>query len=79
MSIVKSAKGPTPAPTSHPSRPSFDNVTDTLIHMLLEALQDHQSAKKLVSLWFSDALERNSLLVLGFHPRWLSMCHQRPH
>ncbi|KIM73234.1 hypothetical protein PILCRDRAFT_731746 [Piloderma croceum F 1598] len=47
MSIVKSAKGPTPAPTSHPSRPSFDNVTDTFIHMLLEAPQDHQSAKKL--------------------------------
>jgi hypothetical protein len=45
--------------------------------MLLEAPQDHQSAKKLVSLWFSDAFELNSLLVLDFHPQWLLMCHQR--
>jgi hypothetical protein len=68
MSIVKCAKGPTPAPTSYPSGPSFDDVTDTSIHMFLEAPQDHQSAKKLVSLWFSNALKHNSLLVLGFHP-----------
>lgn len=48
-STVKAAKGRTPIPSNHPSRPSFDNVSDTFIHMLLEAPQDHQSAKALVS------------------------------
>ncbi|KZP22999.1 hypothetical protein FIBSPDRAFT_823867 [Athelia psychrophila] len=42
-----SAEGPTPAPSSHPSRPPFDNVPDTFIHMLVVAPQSHQNAKKL--------------------------------
>lgn len=47
--VVRSAKGPTPAPSSHPSRPSLDDVSDTFLYMLLEAPQDHQRAKTLVN------------------------------
>ncbi|KZP05196.1 hypothetical protein FIBSPDRAFT_843242 [Athelia psychrophila] len=46
----KSAKpGDPPVPSSHPSRPSFDNVSDTFLNTLLEAPQDYQKAKTLVS------------------------------
>ncbi|KAF7976475.1 hypothetical protein HWV62_6743 [Athelia sp. TMB] len=45
--LVKSAKGPTSAPSSHPSGPSSDNVTDAFLHTLLEAPQNYQKSKAL--------------------------------
>ncbi|KAJ7576913.1 hypothetical protein C8J56DRAFT_375615 [Mycena floridula] len=41
------AKGPTPAPSPHPSRPSFDNEREMLRYLMEEAPKDHTTAKKL--------------------------------
>ena len=46
---VKRAKGRTPVPSEHPSRPSFDDAGETIMHIVEEAPQDHQTAKQLVS------------------------------
>jgi len=47
---VRSTKGPTPSPSNHPSRPSFDNVQDTFRYLIEEAPADHRTAKDLVSM-----------------------------
>ncbi|KAF9220142.1 hypothetical protein BS17DRAFT_739680 [Gyrodon lividus] len=39
-------KGRTPAPSSHPSRPSFDSRKALIMYMLKEAPQSHQNAKR---------------------------------
>jgi hypothetical protein len=46
---VKSAKGLTPSPSLHPSRPSLDDVQEALQHGLAEAPKDQSTAKKHVS------------------------------
>ncbi|KZP08743.1 hypothetical protein FIBSPDRAFT_964551 [Athelia psychrophila] len=46
IGCFRSEKGRTPAPSSPPS-PSFDIVSDTILHELLEAPQNHQTAKRL--------------------------------
>jgi len=50
--IVKKYKGATPAPSSHPSRPSFETKKEMMMDMLRqggEAPQHHDQAKKKVS------------------------------
>lgn len=47
--VVKSAKGPTSAPSSPHSGSSLDIISDTFLYTL-EAPQDHRRAKKLVGL-----------------------------
>ena len=49
LALVKRAKGPTPNPSHHPSRPSFDNIQEMLGYLLEEAPQGHQTVKALVS------------------------------
>ncbi|KAI6033300.1 hypothetical protein EDC04DRAFT_2213753 [Pisolithus marmoratus] len=46
VQLLKANKGPTPAPSSHPSRPLFDNLTDMIENMLQEGPKNHQTAKK---------------------------------
>jgi hypothetical protein len=46
---VKSAKGPTPSPSLHPSRPSFDDDQEALKHGLVKTPEDQSTAKKYVS------------------------------
>jgi hypothetical protein len=46
---VRSAKVPTPDPSQHPSRPSFDNQRDENMFIIEDAPQDHRTAKKKVS------------------------------
>ena len=46
------SKGPTPAPSLHPSRPSFDDMQEMLGYLLYEAPQDHRTAKSKVSFSF---------------------------
>jgi hypothetical protein len=48
--IVRSVKGRTPAASYHPSTQSFDDEQETLKYLLEEAPQNHQTAKKKVSL-----------------------------
>ena len=45
---VKANKGRTPVASRHPSRPTFDNHKEWLQPLLMEAPQDHQSAKNKV-------------------------------
>lgn len=42
-------KGPTPKPSLHTSRPSFDTMKDFIQAVIVEAPQDHRTAKKNVS------------------------------
>ncbi|KAI0246066.1 hypothetical protein BJV78DRAFT_1135986, partial [Lactifluus subvellereus] len=42
----KSAKGPTPVPSSRPSRPSLNNVRETLTYLLKEAPHGHLTSKQ---------------------------------
>ncbi|THH20036.1 hypothetical protein EW146_g1228 [Bondarzewia mesenterica] len=42
---VKSAKGRTPTPSEHPSRPSFDDTQEALKYLLQQAPQNHTTAK----------------------------------
>ncbi|KIM79419.1 hypothetical protein PILCRDRAFT_823348 [Piloderma croceum F 1598] len=42
----RSAKGPTPAPSEHPSRPSFDDERDMNSDVIAAAQQDHRTSKK---------------------------------
>ncbi|KAJ8597921.1 hypothetical protein M405DRAFT_779056 [Rhizopogon salebrosus TDB-379] len=44
--LFKSAKGPTPSPSLHPSRPSFDDDQEALKYGLVEAPKDQSTAKK---------------------------------
>jgi len=46
---VRSSKGPTPAPSEHPSRPSFDDERDMNSDVITEAPQDHRTAKHQVN------------------------------
>jgi hypothetical protein len=46
---VRSAKGPTPDPSHHPSRPSFDDQRDENVFIIEDAPQDHRTAKIQVS------------------------------
>lgn len=46
---VRSRKGRTPTPSSHPSRPSFETIQDMVGSMIIEAPQDHCKAKSNVS------------------------------
>ncbi|KDQ54715.1 hypothetical protein JAAARDRAFT_402182 [Jaapia argillacea MUCL 33604] len=41
----KASKGRTPTPSTHPSRPSFDDIEETLKYLIEEAPQDHCTAK----------------------------------
>ncbi|GBE87626.1 hypothetical protein SCP_1103030 [Sparassis crispa] len=45
--VFKSAKGPTPTVSMHPSRPSFDLTAEEKNLLLKEAPQDHRAAKLL--------------------------------
>jgi hypothetical protein len=47
--LVKSAKGPTPTPTEHPSRPSFDVEKTNVQQKLQRSPESHQAAKSTVS------------------------------
>jgi hypothetical protein len=47
--LVKAAKGPTPIPTSHPSRPSFEDDRDLIRQHLQSPPKSHAEAKRLVS------------------------------
>ena len=42
---VKKSRGRTPAPSDHPSRPSFDRVKEGLKENIIEAPKDHKGAK----------------------------------
>ena len=42
---VKSAKGRTPSPSLHPSKPSFDDLQEALKHGLEATPMDHRTAK----------------------------------
>jgi hypothetical protein len=44
---VRAAKGPTPAPSKHPSRTTPDDV-DMNVDVMAEARQDHRTAKRQV-------------------------------
>ncbi|KAI6012252.1 hypothetical protein EDC04DRAFT_2905058 [Pisolithus marmoratus] len=46
VQLFKANKGPTPTPSSHPSRRSFDNLAEMIESMLQEAPRNHQTAKK---------------------------------
>jgi hypothetical protein len=63
---VKSAKGPTPSPSLHPSRPSFDDVREALKHGLVEAPKDQSTAKKHVSHHVSSTWSIFSLYKISF-------------
>jgi hypothetical protein len=45
---VRSEKGPTPIPSEHPSRDSFDDERDMNSDVIMEAHSDHRTAKKRV-------------------------------
>ena len=68
--IVKRQKGATPAPSSHPSRPSFDTKKEMMKDMLRqggEPPQHHAQAKKNVSCVC--ALHATNLLIQKQSPR----------
>ncbi|EGN98521.1 hypothetical protein SERLA73DRAFT_74721 [Serpula lacrymans var. lacrymans S7.3] len=44
----KRANGRTPAPSEHPSRPSFDDTRDFMMHISQQSPKDHQTVKRLV-------------------------------
>ncbi|CDO70811.1 hypothetical protein BN946_scf184801.g2 [Trametes cinnabarina] len=46
ISLFKSARGKTPTPESHPSRPSFDRLQADHLQELQPSPRDHSSAKK---------------------------------
>ncbi|KZT06607.1 uncharacterized protein LAESUDRAFT_725698 [Laetiporus sulphureus 93-53] len=41
----RKTKGPTPVPSSHPSRPSFDRLQESIKEVLQHSPQDHKTAK----------------------------------
>ncbi|KAG8929474.1 hypothetical protein FRC02_005533 [Tulasnella sp. 418] len=43
----RAAKGRTPIPSEHPSRPSFDDIQETLAYLLREPTRNHQTAKSM--------------------------------
>lgn len=51
---VKRSKGPTPAPSDHPSRPSFDIAKEALRQVLIKPPENHEAAKAQVSLFTGD-------------------------
>ena len=51
---VRHRKGPTPAPSDHPSRPSFDTAKEALREELRKPPKNHEVAKTQVSLFIGD-------------------------
>lgn len=45
LSTVKRSSGPTPAPSEHPSRPSFEDAREYAMGMVEECQLDHRSAR----------------------------------
>lgn len=45
LSTVKRSSGPTPAPSEHPSRPSFEDTREYAMSMMEECKVDHRSAR----------------------------------
>ncbi|KAG8897549.1 hypothetical protein FRB99_008067 [Tulasnella sp. 403] len=50
LRLFRRAKGPTPDPSTHPSRPSFDDVKETFQMLIQESPMTHRTAKKLALL-----------------------------
>src|SRR6266550_1087338 len=51
---VKRTKGPTPAPSDHPARPSFDIAKEALREELRKPPENHEAAKAQVSLFIGE-------------------------
>jgi hypothetical protein len=51
---VRAAKGPTPAPSNHPSRTTPDEELDMNIDIITRAPQDHRTAKRQVCRFYSN-------------------------
>src|SRR6266851_8383954 len=72
---VRKTKGPTPVPSFHPSRRSFETTKEMMMSMIVEAVQDHCDAKqnvRVISCGFYCICELADQL-LGFGSGWLSL------
>jgi hypothetical protein len=74
---VRQQKGRTPVPSGHISRPSFDEMQETLKYLLVEPPKDYAHAKTGVSVLLDARLCHFLPLLLGPHTGWLSLCHHR--
>ena len=74
---VRQNKGQTPVPSGHVSRPSFDDMQETMKHLLVEPPKDHTGAKNGVSPVFLEQFYCFSQKLLGPCTGWLSLCNYR--
>jgi hypothetical protein len=64
--LVRQTKGKTPAPSDHPSRPSFELHRAFFSEAVESAPRDHQSAKKSVSMLSNSSTPTLSYSLEGF-------------